>query len=169
MIKILIIKQNTRITLTNVRFEEIFDKVHRSVSAITIQNVVKIHTDFNAAPTVNFSNIYLESIFLNLLTNSIKYAHPSRYPIINIKSFLDSEGNTILTFQDNGIGMDLKRVQNKIFGLYQRFHSNPDGKGIGLYLIHSQITALGGSIIVDSAVNEGTTFTITFPQTASSL
>ena len=165
LIKILIIKQNTSIALTNVSFEEIFDKVHRSVSAITIQNAVQIRTDFNAAPTVNFSNIYLESIFLNLLTNSIKYAHPSRYPIINIKSFIDSEENTVLTFQDNGIGMDMHRVQNKIFGLYQRFHNNPDGKGIGLYLVHSQITALGGSIKVDSEVNEGTTFTITFPQT----
>jgi signal transduction histidine kinase len=58
--------------------------------------------------------------------------------------------------------MNMNIVQDKIFGLYQKFHSNSDGKGIGLYLIHSEITAMGGTIEVDSEVNVGTTFTITF-------
>ena len=164
LIKILIIKENTSITTNNVRFEEILDKVKSTVSVSIVQNVVKLVVDFTAAPTVNFNNIYLESIMLNLLTNAIKYAHPSRYPIITIKSFTDEEGMLKLSFTDNGLGMDLNRVKHKIFGLYQRFHNNPDGKGIGLYLIHSQITALGGAISVDSTVGEGTTFTITFPQ-----
>ena len=65
-------------------------------------------------------------------------------------------------FSDNGIGMNMHSIKDRIFGLYQRFHSNTDSKGIGLYLIHSQITALGGKIEVESEVNAGTTFTITF-------
>jgi sensor histidine kinase regulating citrate/malate metabolism len=53
-------------------------------------------------------------------------------------------------------------AKDKIFGLYKRFHKNSDSKGIGLYLIHSQLTSLGGKIEVESEVNIGTTFTITF-------
>ena len=58
--------------------------------------------------------------------------------------------------------MNMAKVKDRIFGLYQRFHDNADSKGIGLYLIHSQIIALGGTIEVASEVNVGTTFTITF-------
>jgi sensor histidine kinase regulating citrate/malate metabolism len=56
----------------------------------------------------------------------------------------------------------MSRVKNKIFGFHQRFHKNADSKGIGLFLIKSQLNALGGQIEVDSEVNIGTTFTITF-------
>ena len=127
-----------------------------------LKNVVKIETDFSASPSVFFSDVYLESIFLNFLTNSIKYAHPTRYPLVKIKTFFDEEEHTKLSYSDNGIGMNMDRVRHKIFGLYQRFHSNSDGKGIGLYLTYSQVTALGGKIDVESEEGMGTTFTITF-------
>jgi PAS domain S-box-containing protein len=161
LIRILIIKENRNIAIDHCVFEEILVKVKTSISTILLKNVVKIETDF-AEATVSFVLIYLESIFLNLLTNAIKYANPTRYPLIKIRTFKDEDGYTKLTFSDNGRGMNIERVKNKIFGLYQRFHSNADGKGIGLYLIHSQITALGGKIEVESEEGIGTTFTITF-------
>jgi signal transduction histidine kinase len=65
-------------------------------------------------------------------------------------------------FSDNGIGINMAIAKDKLFGLYKRFHDNTDSKGIGLYLIHSQITTLGGKIEVESEVNIGTTFTIIF-------
>ena len=162
LIKILIIKENRHIVIAECVFEETLEKIKASISTILLKNVVKIEADFSEAITVSFVCIYLESIFLNLLTNAIKYAHPTRYPIVKIKTFKDANGCTKLTFSDNGRGMNMERVKNKIFGLYQRFHSNADGKGIGLYLIHSQITALGGKIEVESEEGVGTTFTITF-------
>ena len=162
LIKILIIKENRHIVIAECNFVDTLEKVKKSISTILLKNVVKIETDFSDATTVSFVCIYLESIFLNLLTNSIKYAHPTRYPVIKIKTFLDADGHTKLTFSDNGRGMNMERVKNKIFGLYQRFHSNADGKGIGLYLIHSQVTALGGKVDVESEEGIGTTFTITF-------
>jgi signal transduction histidine kinase len=67
-----------------------------------------------------------------------------------------------MIFNDNGIGIDLLRNRDKIFGLYQRFHSHADSKGLGLYLVKSQVESLGGSISVESEVDKGTTFTITF-------
>ncbi len=162
LINILIIKENRNLITQELSFSEVFEKVHTSISN-TIKNAsATIKTDFSAVDTINFSKAYLESIFLNLLTNSLKYSHSNKPLHINITTQIGADGCTKLLFSDNGIGMDMKRVKDRIFGLYQRFHNNTDSKGIGLYLIHSQITALGGTIEVESEVNKGTTFTITF-------
>ena len=60
------------------------------------------------------------------------------------------------------MGFDYEKVKDKVFGLYETFHNHPDSKGIGLYLVHSHVTAMGADIEVESKVNEGTTFTISF-------
>jgi signal transduction histidine kinase len=67
-----------------------------------------------------------------------------------------------LIFSDNGLGFDMDKVKDKIFGLYEKFHSNVDSNGIGLYLVYNHITSLGGRIAVESKINEGATFTISF-------
>ena len=67
-----------------------------------------------------------------------------------------------MTFKDNGIGIDLARNKDKVFGLYQRFHNYPDSKGLGLYLVKSQVESMGGSISLESKVDKGTTFTLSF-------
>ncbi|MGP0580476.1 ATP-binding protein, partial [Paenibacillus peoriae] len=74
-----------------------------------------------------------------------------------------TDSGIVLTFQDNGIGFDVARHKSKLFGLYQRFHDRPNSKGLGLYLIKSQMESLGGSIEADSTVEVGTTFTLRFP------
>ncbi len=162
LINILIIKENRNLPTTELGFKDMLTKVQSSISNTLLTAGAIIISDFSAVESVEFSNTYLESIFLNLLTNSLKYAHPERKPIIKITTAKDATGNIILTFSDNGVGMNIEKVRDRIFGLYQRFHKNADSKGIGLYLIHSQITALGGKIEVESEVNIGTTFTITF-------
>jgi len=162
LIKVLIIKENPNLLTEEVSFQEILNKVKDSVSIKLINDVASIDADFTNAPFVNFSTIYLESIFLNLITNSLKYHHPNRYPVIKIITSKQVNGSTKMVFSDNGIGMNMERVKNKIFGLYQRFHSNTDSKGIGLYLVYSQVTTLGGTIKVESEENVGTTFTIIF-------
>ena len=162
LIKVLIIKENVNLTIEELNFETILDNVKSSIYMKLIDSVATINADFTEAPVITFSKPYLESIFLNLFTNSVKYKHPERNPIIEVKTIRETNGQTKLTFSDNGIGMNMNSIKDRIFGLYQRFHSNTDSKGIGLYLIHSQITALGGKIEVESEVNAGTTFTITF-------
>jgi PAS domain S-box-containing protein len=162
LIEVLIIKENRNIQKDQLTFEEIFNKISESLSMSLLEKKATINADFSAAPSVIFANAYLESVFLNLLTNSLKYRHPDRDPIITIKTIKEPNGDTKLTFADNGIGINMTLAKDKIFGLYRRFHNNADSKGIGLYLIHSQITTLGGKIEVESEVNIGTTFTITF-------
>lgn len=162
LIKILIIKENINLTVEELNFKEILEKVTLSINNIIETSNVKINDNFEEIEVVNFNKSYLQSIFLNLITNSIRYADPERDIIIDIKSRISRNGNIQILFSDNGLGMDMQKVGDEIFGLYKVFHKHPDSKGMGLYLVHSQVTALGGTITVDSKVGVGTTFTITF-------
>jgi len=98
---------------------------------------------------------------LNLISNAIKYKSPERTPEIVIKSdYID--GETILTVQDNGLGIDLTRHAKNLFGLRKTFHRHAEAKGLGLFITKTQIEAMGGEIRAESAVDVGTTFTIIF-------
>lgn len=137
------------------------DNVLLSLRSLIKDSKTVINIDFSEVGTIKFNRAYLESIFLNLITNSIKYAQPHLLPIISITSKREN-GIDQLVFTDNGMGFDKGKVKNRIFGFNQKFHSHTDSKGIGLYLVYNHITSLGGQIAFDSKVNEGTTFVISF-------
>lgn len=98
---------------------------------------------------------------MNLVTNAVKYSSLKREPEIKIITE-KIDGGVKLYFSDNGLGIDLQRNKDRIFGLYQRFHDNSDSKGLGLYIVNSQVRVMGGKIDVESEVDIGTTFIITF-------
>ena len=102
---------------------------------------------------------YLYSIFYNLLSNSIKYRSPNRGLEVSIKCS-NSDSGVVISFSDNGIGFDMKKVGDNIFKLYKRFHTNLEGRGAGLFLVKTHVEAMDGYIEVHSQVNEGTTFLI---------
>lgn len=110
---------------------------------------------------IDYIPAYLESIIFNLLSNSIKYRHRERRPIITIKSICEN-GKLILEFKDNGQGIDLGKYREKIFGMYQTFHVHDEAKGLGLFITRRQVEAMGGKIEVESVPGEGTTFRIYF-------
>lgn len=135
--------------------------VKSSIASLIRDSATIITADCTAFKSISFNKAYLESIFLNLITNAIKYAHPDRLPVIKIFTAINN-GIYQLIIQDNGQGFEMDKVQDKIFGLYEVFHQDKGGKGIGLYLVHTHVTAMGGEISVESQLNEGTTFTISF-------
>ncbi|WP_281765096.1 ATP-binding protein [Neptunitalea lumnitzerae] len=108
-----------------------------------------------------YNPAYLESILLNLISNALKYKHQDRTPEITIYTETFN-GNLRLTVQDNGIGIDLKKHGDKIFGMYKTFTKRPDSKGIGLYITKNQIEVMGGHIEVQSEVNVGSIFKVFF-------
>jgi signal transduction histidine kinase len=139
--------------------ESIFKNVLSALESNINTTQADIAYDFSKCPEVNYIPAYLESIFQNLLTNSLKYRHPDRKPVIRCSS--TREGSSVyLYFEDNGLGIDLDRYGDSIFGMYKTFHHNPEAKGIGLFITRNQIEALGGTISLESKVNEGTKFTI---------
>jgi signal transduction histidine kinase len=135
----------------------------KSLLAMEIQrNHVVIEADFAAVPGVSTIKSFLSSIFLNLISNAIKYHKPGRQPVITLTSRTVPESPQFccLTFADNGLGIDLANQGDHLFKLYRRFHDHVDGKGMGLYLVKTQVEMLGGKIEVESQVDQGTRFHI---------
>jgi hypothetical protein len=161
LVKVLIIKDSPSILREEVDIKDVFENVFGQLSFLisTTQPLLKI--DVASAPSLQVNKAYLESILLNLFTNAIKYRATDRPLKISIVT-KEVEDRVVMTIKDNGIGIDLVRNKDKIFGLYQRFHNYPDSKGLGLYLVKSQIESMGGHISVESKVDKGTTFILTF-------
>lgn len=158
---VLNVKDRPSIPKEEIQLTTIHKKILDQCKTLLKESDAKITTDFSKAPSVNFNKAYLESIFLNLLTNAIKYRSSSA-PLNILISTNENNGEVILKYKDNGRGIDLHLHKEKIFGLYQRFHQNTEGKGLGLFLIKSQMEALNGSIEVESKIDEGTLFILRF-------
>lgn len=122
---------------------------------------VEIEKDIVAeAETLDTIKSYLQSILFNLISNAIKYRSPDR--LAHIKVSAEKQGDrTVIRVADNGMGMDMEKYGEKIFGIYNRFHLNLEGKGLGLHMTKTQVESLGGTITVESTPNVGTVFTVT--------
>jgi len=146
-----------------VRFSEIVEDIKLTINSV-VQQDIWIKTDFSQMPEIFSLKSYMYSIFHNLIYNSIKYKRPDLPAIIEIRSFHDYN-NIFLVFKDNGLGIDLTKKGDQIFGLYKRFHSHVEGKGMGLFMVKTAVEMLRGTISVASSVNKGAIFTIQFPNT----
>lgn len=106
---------------------------------------------------------YVQNILHNLISNAIKYRNPKQSLQIDI-TIRQEQKHVVITVQDNGLGIDVEKTNlYKIFGLYQRMHIHVEGKGLGLYLVKTQVDALQGKITVESKVNEGAIFKVFLP------
>ena len=123
---------------------------------------VVIESDFTDSPEIYAAKHMLDSIIYNLISNGIKYRSPERLPHILITS-KKIDNRILLAIQDNGLGIDLVKFKDKMFGLYKRFHTHTDGRGLGLYLVKLQTQSMGGAIDVQSVLGLGTTFIVTLP------
>lgn len=122
---------------------------------------VKIINQIPKEVVINFIPAYLESIILNLTTNALKYSRPEINLVLQY-SVEFSDDFIILKITDNGLGIDLKKHKNELFGMYKTFHKNENSTGIGLYITKNQIESLKGKIEVESQVGVGTTFKVYF-------
>lgn len=137
-----------------IRTKRILEKEIEETGTRIINNFTEADKVYAIAP-------YVESILYNLISNAIKYRDPERSPFIAIKTTHEKEF-VCLAVMDNGLGIDLKKYQQSVFSLYKRFHLHVEGKGLGLYLVKTQIEALGGRVELKSEPNEGTTFHVYF-------
>ncbi len=124
-------------------------------SKCTINNFVPANT------TVMGNAAYMESILTNFITNSIKYKHPNRDPVIDLNCITQAN-DLILAIKDNGIGINIEKYRHELFQLYKTFHGNYDARGIGLYITKYQVESMGGKIEVESKENIGTSFFVHF-------
>ncbi len=144
-----------------VNFEDIFNKTKQILAGAIIETQAIVTADFSSADKIEYPKSYLESIMLNLLSNAMKYRSPRRIPNIHFQTAYRN-GETIMKVSDNGLGIDLKKHGNSLFGLNKTFHEHAEAKGVGLYITKKQIEAMGGYITAESEVEKGTTFNVFF-------
>jgi PAS domain S-box-containing protein len=159
--EILQVKSGINEVKEKVYFSKKVEDVKESISKIIEEESAEIKYDFSEADEIYTIKSYLRSIFYNLITNSIKYRKKDQPPLIEIKSKRRNDGIE-LVFKDNGLGIDLTKKGDQVFGLYKRFHSHTEGKGLGLFMTKMQVEALNGKIEIKSEVDKGTEFIITF-------
>ncbi|MEQ1625227.1 MAG: ATP-binding protein, partial [Sediminibacterium sp.] len=136
--------------------------VQSSLSNIIEEEKVEIKYVQNCEDDLIYTNpAYLDSILLNLVSNAIKYRSEVRIPEIII-SLSSSNQFKILTVKDNGIGIDLQKNKDQLFGMYKTFHRNKDAKGLGLYITKVQVEAMKGKIEVESILGLGSSFMVYF-------
>ncbi len=145
----------------SVNFSELLKDIKLNLSDLIKDNDVLIISDFSIVDEIPALKSYLYSIFLNLITNSVKYRRPDVRPVVEITS-TRSAGKIQLNFKDNGLGIDLGSRGDQVFGLYKRFHNHVEGKGMGLFMVKTQVESMGGKISIFSEVNKGTEFRIEF-------
>ncbi|MBF7090185.1 CHASE3 domain-containing protein [Flavobacterium sp. ALJ2] len=155
---------------------DLLEKVKLELSEIIQEKNAIILAD--KLPKLKVIPYQIEQLFINLISNSLKYKQPNISPEINIsckkitaKEFPDLLEQSIkkyykITFTDNGMGFD-PQFKETIFVLFQRLHSKTDeypGTGIGLAICKKIVENHKGHIIADSAPNEGSIFTIFLPE-----
>ncbi|MDN3669126.1 PAS domain-containing protein [Echinicola jeungdonensis] len=157
LIEVISIRKQKIPKIETISFSQLVHNVEKSLFKQISDTQVKIKKDFSQVKEINYVYAHLENFLLNFMTNSIKYRHPDRVPEIQITTRMQDD-YCVLSFSDNGIGIDLERYKDRLFGLYQRFHSHIEGKGLGLYLVREQLRVHDGKIEIESEVNEGSTF-----------
>jgi len=118
-------------------------------------------------PDIVSDRVAIDQIFSNLIENAVKYLQPGRPGRIAVSGRAQEGGRVLFEVKDNGRGID-RKDHERIFDLFRR--SGPQdrpGEGIGLAHVRSLVWRLGGTIEVESALDEGATFRLSLPRSLS--
>jgi signal transduction histidine kinase len=155
------IKETAKIEKKQISLEDVMTNVTQHIGSKLREHDIQLYTDFSEAPTVYYLQSYLEDIIEALLLRAIKNIHPERIPSINIFS-LDTNGKTSLLIKDNGVGFKSLEEKEQIFNLQNTQSEDSESQNLELFKIKDKISALGGTISLESTAERGTTFTIVF-------
>jgi len=140
------------------------DYLKRTLDLLQVQIQKKkaiIHQEIPEEMLVKFNPAYMESVLLNFISNALRFSDHHRTPEILISGTREN-GNWVLEISDNGIGIDMDRHGEQLFGMYKTFTDSPQSRGIGLFITKNQMDAMGGRLSVESIVDVGTTFKLHF-------
>lgn len=124
---------------------------HRA--AVIIEDLIPVQADY----------ALISQVFINLISNAIKYSRKKDKPVVRIHSER-VKNDIVYSISDNGAGFDMQYA-NKLFGVFQRLHSTEEfeGTGVGLAIVHRILTKHGGRVWAEGKIGEGATFYFSLP------
>lgn len=161
LVYVRILNDDDQVVLENLELEPLILATLDLYLETLDKETIEVRTDLSEWKEIKFSKIYLQSIIQNLISNAIKYRDPNKKSVIGIRTLWENN-KKVLVIEDNGIGVDLNRYGRDIFKLYKRFHRGLSGKGMGLFLVKTQLESLNASIEVFSELGKVTMFKIIF-------
>lgn len=138
-------------------------ELHEIIERNDLTNAIQVTIETDEIGALTMHEKAFESIFLNFLTNSIKYNTGTARAKVQFKM---TDKVYIFEFSDNGIGIDVEKYGSQIFEPFQRgnFNEGAEGTGVGLYLVKRIVSSYGGEIKVESELDKGATFIIEIPK-----
>ena len=123
----------------------------------------KIEWILHSLPTIKADANTLKQVWINLVSNAVKYSENVNNPRIEIGSIHRNESVTFFV-KDNGVGFD-EKYKDKLFKVFQRLHTSEEfeGTGIGLAIVDKIISKHGGEVWVEAELNKGATFYFSLP------
>ncbi len=160
MIRMVEYQKKDQLLVSLLNFNDVFSNALKVFEYSNQIQLAEIDFDFSKANSIWYIAPKLQSLFYNLLSNALKYASPKRN--LKFKVTSHAEGEFVrLDFLDNGIGIDLNQNRNNLFKPFKRFASEGiTGTGLGLSLVKSIVEKNGGSIEVESVIDEYTLFKV---------
>lgn len=137
---------------------EVLESLKASITAKNIKVVLPSIKSFS----ISALRPYVYSILHNLIENAVKYSDGSKINSVIKIDLTETAKHYKVSIIDNGIGIDMILASEKVFQMYQRFNNTHPGQGFGLFLVKSQMEALGGKVEVESVLGQGTTFSLYF-------
>jgi len=157
---ILSLRQPDKDSFSNIRLGKLIEDVLQEIQPIIRKTNALVTTDFDTEQRVFAIENHLKNIFIQLISNSVKFVRQDQQPHIHISVTHQTNGYLCLKIHDNGLGIDLKNYGHQLFTIYKRFHLQFEGRGIGLYIVRTLTEAMNGYIEVESEEWKGTTFMI---------
>jgi two-component system, sensor histidine kinase and response regulator len=144
------------LSMTEVNMKQLVEKVVEDFPGTTAKITI------SPLPSVSGDSSLLQQVWVNLVSNAIKYSSGKPEPRIEISA--TTEGNMVTyAVKDNGAGFNMKYA-DKLFGVFQRLHGKEfEGTGIGLATAQRIIKKHGGKIWAEAKENEGATFFFSLP------
>jgi PAS domain S-box-containing protein len=137
-------------------------KVFESLKTVAEEAGLTLVNEVDSEQRVFAYPAYLRSVLLNFTTNAIKYLSPEKDSYFKVY-VQNTSDKTVISFEDNGLGIDLDRHSKSIFNLFKTFHNHPDSRGVGLFITKNQVEMMGGNLSVKSTVHQGSTFIVELP------
>jgi light-regulated signal transduction histidine kinase (bacteriophytochrome) len=146
---------------TNLDMPELVQDVWQELFAIHPDRAMTLKV--GSMPAAFGDQTLIRQVYANLLGNAVKFTKPRETALIEAGSIV-KDGETIYCIKDNGIGFDMQFC-DKLFGVFQRLHSNEEyeGTGIGLATVQRIINSHGGRVWAEGEVDKGATFYFTLP------